>query len=66
MHICDGMKLTEIYASDGVSDLPPKVKSKFAQALKLEAAGNHDKANECLDVALANEAALAAAEADKS
>ena len=48
-------KLFEIVREPGVSDLPSKVRGKFALAVKLEREGLRDRASEMLEKAVAEE-----------
>ena len=52
------MQLKEISTLDGVKDLTLKVRGRFAQALKAEAKGEHDKAAKALDEAVEAESSL--------
>ena len=45
----EDMSLKDITAEDGIKDLPLKIRGYFAQALKAEAKGDHDKAAKSLN-----------------
>jgi len=52
------IKITDIAKQDGVKDLPIRVRSQFALALKAEMQGDHEKAESRLNKACEAEEAL--------
>ena len=54
----EGMEVKVIAKEAGLSDLPLKVRGVFAQALKAEGQGDHERAAERLDQAVEAEASL--------
>tara|TARA_R110000824_G_scaffold182563_1_gene363531 strand:- start:51 stop:230 length:180 start_codon:yes stop_codon:yes gene_type:complete len=54
----EDMGVKDINKMSGIGDLPLKVRGPFAQALKAEGQGDHERAAERLDKAVEAEASL--------
>lgn len=57
-HCAEGLTLPQITKLEGVSDLPMKVRGKFGQALRAEAAGDSETAEQRLLEAIEEEEKL--------